>query len=293
MIRSMTGFGQASGSAGGFAVSIDVRSVNHRYQEVTIRMPREWIVCEDALKKQIQKRLSRGRVDVFITMEREKMNESAVQINWPLLDGYIKAAQAIHDRYNLTDPITVKDLLALPDSIGFQSEVAEDKDEVINELHNCLSSALDQLLVMRETEGRHLDADLRSRLSNLQSSRTRMITLAPQAVQEYASKLRERVNELLNGIDLDETRLATEVVLFADRVNIEEELTRLDSHFKQFGQLIGTDEPVGRKLDFLIQEMNREVNTIGSKANQGELVSLVVDMKAELEKMREQVQNIE
>ncbi|TVY08739.1 YicC/YloC family endoribonuclease [Paenibacillus cremeus] len=293
MVLSMTGFGQASVSVAGFQLRIDLKSVNHRYCEVAVRMPREWARYEDAVKQAVLQLVKRGRVDAFVTIERERQSSQAIEIDWDLAAGYMQAAEQLRERFGLTDQLTLKDLLSLPDLVAMK-ELPDTGDEHMRQaIVACATQAAQELLEMRAREGAFLLADLEQRLAGLERSRQEAAVLAPQAVKEHAEKLRTRIQELLQQEAPDESRLAMEVAVFADRVAIDEELTRLHSHCGQFKGLLHSREPVGRKLDFLVQEMNREVNTIGSKANHASLTALVVDMKAELEKMREQIQNIE
>jgi uncharacterized protein (TIGR00255 family) len=294
MLPSMTGFGQASRSFAGYKVFIDVKSVNHRYCEVAIRMPKEWACYEDSLKKMVQQSIKRGRVDMFMSVERESSSSKTISVDWALVEGYREAADQMKARFGLTEALSLIDLLRLPDLVHFKEERQAPSDEVEQELCVCLQEALSGLMLMRQREGDFLLQDITERLEELVRLHAQLQTFAPMVVKEYAIKLSGRIKELLQGQgSIDENRLAAEIALFADRSNVDEELTRLQSHFGQFKQLLGSLEPVGRKLDFLIQEMNREVNTIGSKANHSELSTRVIDMKAELEKMREQIQNIE
>jgi len=291
----MTGFGQATATAGGHAVHIDVKTVNHRYCEISVRMPKEWLTHEEALRKKAQERIKRGKADIFVNVERLTTGRKAVVIDWTLADGVAEAAGQLAAKYGLNDALTLNHLLQIPDLIRLQQEELTEPDVPLEaEIAECLTEALDSLLLMREKEGAFLANDLLERLSVLRAHVAAIKAMASGVAKDYAAKLKARVEELLpSGHALDEARLATEVALFADRCSIEEELTRLSSHCRQFEDLLQEDEPVGRKLDFLIQEMNRETNTIGSKANDAEIAVHVIDMKAELEKMREQVQNIE
>lgn len=293
MIRSMTGFGQAERRAGDVRIQVDIKSVNHRYGETVFRMPREWLVYEDKLRKLIAGRIRRGRVDVFVTAERSGAGE-ATEVDWTLAAAYKQAADELARRYGLSGELTLPEMLALPGLVQVKERL-DAGESVEQSLIDCTAEAVDRLTQMREAEGAHLLADLQSRLAALTDYHTQAIAIAPTVAIQYQEKLRLRLAELLAGSDaeIDPQRLVAEVALMADRSNIDEELTRLRSHLEQFNTILGADEPVGRKLDFLLQEMNREVNTIGAKASQTELVGLVVEMKAELEKMREQVQNIE
>lgn len=293
MIRSMTGFGQAGRTINDYTIQVDIKSVNHRYQETMIRMPREWLHLEDKLKKLIQSKINRGRLDVFITMERDKPSDTQVELNWSLAEGYQQAAEQLRDRFNLEDRLNVKDILLFPDVVSFRNVQSESNEWMEEQLVDCTKHALQQLIHMREVEGNHLYKDISERLQVLETYRQDVLHKVPAANKEYRIKLRQRVQEMVSDAAYDENRLTMEVAMMAERANIDEELTRLFSHFQQCGQLLESNAAAGRKLDFLIQEINREVNTIGSKSNYTDLVNGVVDMKAELEKIREQVQNVE
>lgn len=293
MIRSMTGFGQANRLFAGYSVQMDLKSVNHRYVEVIVRMPREWLKYEDLLKRAVLQHIKRGRADLYVTVERVAAADQTVELNWPLAEAYRSAAEQLQDRFGLKGTLEIRDYLGIPDLLTIKEAEHATEDELEHELVECAGEASAQLLQMREAEGRHLCADTLMRLDAIEACLEQAKQLAPQAVLEYTAKLRLRIQELLQSSVIDEARIAAEAAVFAERANVDEELTRLHSHFLQFRQLLSSSEPVGRKLDFLVQEMNREVNTIGSKANHAGLTTLVVEMKAELEKMREQIQNIE
>lgn len=294
MIRSMTGFGQALRSFNGYTIQMDMKSVNHRYHEIMVRMPREWMKLEERLKKLIQIAVKRGRVDVFVTIEQDPSLQASFEINWSLLDGYVQAANAINERYALESTVKPIELLNLPDALRFNDQAALDEDAFAQEFMECAEEALAMLMNMRETEGRHLLADLQERLLEIERLHLAMVEASPAAVMQYQTKLRSRIHELLDDPSaFDETRFAMEVALMADRTNVDEELTRLASHIEQTRQTLQSSGPIGRKLDFIVQEMNREANTIGSKSNDTSLSQYVVEMKAELEKIREQIQNIE
>jgi uncharacterized protein (TIGR00255 family) len=295
MIRSMTGFGQASEEMDGYKIHMEVKSLNHRYGEVSIRMPKEWIRLEDALRKTTLQTVKRGRVDLFVTVEHIHAVTKSLTVDWSLAESYLAAAEQLKSRFGFEQDITIHQLLALPGLLRSQDEGLVASSVTIDAVFlTALHKALHGLLQMREAEGADLRRDTVERLAKLEELHSEVDRLAPQVAKSYAAKLRERINEALSGAGvLDEQRLWAEVALFADRSNIDEEITRLDSHFKQMRLLLDDIEPVGRKLDFLIQEMNREVNTIGSKAGDALLLAKVIDMKAELEKMREQIQNIE
>ncbi|MEV2280539.1 YicC/YloC family endoribonuclease [Paenibacillus larvae] len=294
MIRSMTGYGHSSQNGYGYKVFIDVKSVNHRYSEVAVRMPKEWTCYEDRLKKATMQSIKRGRIDIFVTIERDASSDKSVSVDWALAEAYLSAADQLKQKFALTGEMTLREMIQFPDLFEIR-EVRPDTNEALGEmLDQCMSEALGQLNAMRLTEGQFLSSDLFGRLDRFDTYHSEVASLAPTVSKEYAEKLRNRLQELLQDqVPLDEQRIAMEVAVFADRSNIDEEITRLKSHMQQFRQLLRSDEPVGRKVDFLIQEMNREINTIGSKANHAELANLVIHMKAELEKMREQIQNIE
>jgi uncharacterized protein (TIGR00255 family) len=289
----MTGFGQAAGELQGSLVSIDVKSVNHRFLEAVVRLPRELQSMEEPLRKTVQQAAKRGRFDVFVTVERGADAAGGVDIDWPLVHAYAEAARQLRITLGLQDELTLQHLLQLPNVVAPRSGLAGG-DETAAVLTATLDNALSALIRMREAEGAHLAADLTARLDVLESFRSQVEALAPQAVRDYAAKLQGRIRDLLQGEAApDHQRLAAEVALMADRSNVDEELTRLDSHIRQCRLLLQEGGAVGRKLDFLLQEMNREVNTIGSKSARTDVTGCVIEMKAELEKMREQVQNIE
>lgn len=292
MLRSMTGFGQALRQAGGYGIQLELKSVNHRFLETVVRIPRQWSYMEERLKKLIQGKITRGRLELSILMERDSASVQKAEINWPLADAYLAASRQLADKYSLDGKLAIQDLLSIPDLLAFK----EDADEIhlVEEaMTDALQEALEQLAAMRETEGAHLHADIKERLLSLRRRVALLEELAPAVVDDYHRKLKQRLSTLLEDRSIDEQRLALEVALIADKADIMEEITRLKSHFDHFDRIGEGSEPAGRKLDFLLQEMNREANTIGSKANSAEIAALVVEMKAEMEKIREQVQNLE
>lgn len=294
MSLSMTGFGQSAIKFEGYTVTFEVKSVNHRYCEAVFRMPREWAYFEDSLRRTVQSRISRGRIDVYINKESDGESFSAV-LNHAMVKAYLKAADEL-ECYGIEGKPTITDILSLPDVLVSRSEqLGEDKRQQWSEmLCRGLDEALDGLMQMRSAEGTHLAQDMEQRIERLQLLQAEMVSLAPTVTDEYRTRLRQRLEVLNDGsLTFDEHIFGMEIALFAERSNIDEELTRLHSHFEQCRQLLHQSGPVGRKLDFLIQEMNREVNTIGSKANHLTLVNRVVEMKAELEKIREQAANVE
>mgnify|MGYP000701776517 CR=1 FL=1 len=294
MIVSMTGFGQAERTIDGYMVRAEARSVNHRYLEAAVKLPRNMARFEDVLKRIVQGRLKRGRVELFVALERQEEAAGAMRVNWAVAEGYWTASKAIADRYGIPNTMQVADLLQIDGVLVHEQLPAADDDMLAEALQACATEALDGLLEMRRREGSHLQADLLTRLEEVERRRNHIVTICRDAVEENKRKLRQRISELLDDPGtLDEQRLHTEVAVMAERMDVQEELTRLASHFKQFRTMLGQTEPVGRKLDFLVQEMNREANTIGSKANHAGITASIVDLKAELEKIREQVQNIQ
>lgn len=295
MSHSMTGYGGSARHYGGYNIQFEIKSVNHRYSEVVLRMPREWTCYEDKLRRLVQEHVKRGRIDVFISKERDVDSSLPFVLNRPVIEAYIQANEELKLHYGIDSSLTAKDLLTLPDAVIAPDPLldgAVTDEEWESVLIEGLEEALDGLIAMREQEGFHLVSDLEQRVSRLQEIHADIVRLAPEVVVDYRNRLKGRLAELLEGA-FDEQRFAMEVAVFADRSNIDEELIRLKSHFEQCRGLLQSEGPVGRKLDFLIQEMNRETNTIGSKANHLALVNRVVEMKAELEKIREQAANLE
>lgn len=292
MIKSMTGFGQGEAADAGYAVQVEIKSVNHRYLDVFFRIPKQYSQLEETLRTVITGRLARGRVEVTLSVEEFGDQERIVQINNALLKGYLQALRTIQSELGSEDKIQLSDILALPGLLEVD-EPPLDWDNLQQLVAQAANAALDGLEAMREAEGRRLCADLEEKLLQVEKLRADVAGIAPQVVVDYRKRLRERLGELLDGTTLTEERFLGEVAIFADRCSIDEELVRLASHIQEFKETLKSHASVGRKLDFLIQEMNREVNTIGSKANNVHIAASVVSMKSELEKIREQVQNIE
>ncbi|MFF2015978.1 YicC/YloC family endoribonuclease [Paenibacillus sp. NPDC058177] len=298
MSFSMTGYGQSSLQFGGYKITFEVKSVNHRYCEVVLRMPRDWMVYEDVLKRKVQQHIKRGRVDVVINRERDEEAAAGLVLNQAAVKSYLQAADTLQESFGLKGELSLRDLLSLPGVMESREGTAgldPVSPEALSErLEQGLDQSLQSLMEMRVREGDYLGADLEQRLSHLEKLHEDMVELAPTVVSEYRDKLRQRLGELNDGtFPFDEHKFGMEIAIFADRCNIDEELTRLHSHFEQCRSLLRGDEPVGRKLDFLIQEMNRETNTIGSKCNHLTLAGCALEMKAELEKIREQAANLE
>jgi len=292
LIRSMTGFGAGRGEAGGEAVSVELRSVNAKFCEVKPRLPRELAALELELVKTIKGRIHRGVIDAFVRREAGGERGTTPRADLALAAGYAKALRELKDSLGLAGEPTVQDLAAMEGVISL-GESAPDLESAAAALQRALAAALDALDVMRRREGEALARDLAARLDAIEKSAGDLSRQAPLQVQAARERLTARIAELTRGMPLDPARLAQEVALFADRTDVSEELTRLGSHLGQARGLIRSDAPAGRKLEFLVQEMNREINTIGSKSQDAGISAAVVELKAELERIREQVQNVE
>ncbi len=291
MIHSMTGFGAGGGASGGEEIAVEIRSVNHKFCEVKVRLPRELAALEPLVVRTVKVRLARGGIDVSLR-RAGAAGAMAPRVDAVLAEAYARAYAEVQARLGLHDPIQLRDIVAAEGVIRLDERDA-DLDAARAATDRALTEALDALGAMRQREGEALAADLEGRLAIVESLVARVEVLAPLAVAHHRTRLAERVKELTQGLPLDPGRLAQEVALLADRSDVAEEITRLRSHVAQARALLGSQEPAGRKLDFLVQEMHREVNTIGSKSQHAELSGLVVSLKAEVERMREQVQNVE
>ena len=292
MANSMTGFGRANLLSDGREMTVELKSVNHRYLDLSFRMPRHISFLEDDIRRFLTENLTRGHVDVFVTYRNTRTDARTVVFDAALLGAYLSAAAECSEKYGLKNDLTVTSALKLPD-VTDVVEAEEDREAVCALLLKTLESACEELVSMRKKEGERLCADLDSRLCTVLGIREQIAARAPFVVEDYRCKLSERIASMLSSAEIDEARLAAEVAIFADKANIDEELVRLNSHVAAARELIEKDAAVGRKLDFIVQEMNREFNTIGSKANDKEIISLVIEGKAEIEKIREQVQNLE
>lgn len=292
MIRSMTGFGRGETSGEAFNLTVEIKAVNHRYLDISIRLPKELNLLEEEIRGQIRRVLSRGRVDAFVRYTLPPEAVRAVTINLQLAQVYLEKAQELKRQTGMLSELGLADLLRMPEVVQL-SETELDVEALRTTLATVVEQAVQGVAAMREQEGARLAEDMSDRLDMLADLLVRVEQRCPQVVEDYRVRLESRLQELLQDNMIDPSRLAQEVAMFADRSCIAEEVVRLRSHFVQFKKLLKADDAVGRKLDFLLQEMNREVNTIGSKANDAEIAILVVDMKSELEKIREQAQNIE
>ena len=295
MVKSMTGYGRARQTVNGRDITVEVRSVNNRYLDCSVKMPRAYIFAEDAIKSLVQKSASRGKVDVFITVESKGAEETVVAVNEPLARSYLAALRQLYELDGgkmVKGDYYVTDLARLPDVLAV-TKAEEDLESLSADLCAVAEEALAAHTAMREKEGRKLAEDILGRLDTIESLTARVEERSPQTVAEYREKLLARMNEVLQSATIDESRILTEAAIFADKVAVDEETVRLRSHLSQLREMLQSGEPIGRKLDFLIQEVNRESNTIGSKCSDVEIARNVVDLKAEVEKIREQVQNIE
>jgi len=292
MTKSMTGYGKSEVSTPDGRLSVEVRSVNHRYGEINVKLPRQFLVLEGELRKRVAERFKRGKIDIFVQFESLAGGAQLPQVNLAMAKAYHEAFESINHMLGDYKPLSI-DLIVSQKDVLVSREITTDLDRVSVDLYEVLATALDSLEFMRLREGEALEAEIAGRIAQISVLVEKVAARAPLAVAGNTERLRERINRLLGETQVDEQRLAQEVAILAEKMEITEELVRLRSHFRQFDEVMGLDEPVGRKLDFLLQEMNREVNTIGSKANDAEIASLVVELKSELEKVREQIQNIE
>ena len=291
MIKSMTGYGKANISKNLREYQVEVKSVNHRYLDVSVKMPRSLSYLEEEIKKAVSAKVTRGKVDVFITFNNNSLEGREIKINTEIARMYIKELRDLAESEGIVADIPVTEISKLPDVLTIQNN--QDDETIKNELLEVTNKAIENLVGMRQVEGEKIAQDLLARIQDIEEKVKKISSLSTGLIDEYVVKLNTRIKELLQDQEIDEARLAQEVVIYADKCSIEEEVTRLNSHIYQFRELLNTNEAVGKKLDFMIQEMNRETNTIGSKANNLEITNEVINMKTQLENIREQVQNIE
>lgn len=292
MVKSMTGYGRARQTLNGRDITVEVRSVNNRYLDCTVKVPRTYIFAEDAVKARVQKAVSRGKVDVFITIDAAAADETVVAVNEPLARGYYEALTRLKDMFSLEDGLNAVTLAKFPDVLTV-TKAEEDLESVAADICAVLDEALAAYNAMRTVEGGKLREDIAGRADTIEAVVGKVEERSPQTVAAYREKLLARMQEVLQSTAIDESRILTEAAIFADKIAEDEETVRLRSHLSQLRTMLESDQPIGRKLDFLIQEVNRECNTIGSKCNDLTIAKDVVNMKAEVEKIREQVQNIE
>ncbi|MFU0823942.1 YicC/YloC family endoribonuclease [Clostridium sp.] len=293
MVRSMTGFGRGMTREGiNRSFTIEIKSVNHRYFDLNVKLPRNLLSLENKIRETIKSKVNRGKVDVFINQNIYENDDVEVYFNEKLGDSYFACLKKIKDRYEVIDDISVSLIAKFPDVITAEKK-EENLEEIWSNLQEPLNEAIDSLIKMRENEGTKLREDIIAKCTVIGALVSQIEEKSPLVVEDYRNKLNNRIAELLNTSEVDETRIAMEVALFADKAAIDEEIVRLKSHIAQLKQTLDKDEPIGRKLDFIVQEMNRETNTISSKANDLGILNLTINIKNYIEKIREQIQNIE
>ncbi len=292
MIKSMTGYGRAQQTIDGMDITFEVKSVNHRYYEYSSRLPRAYGFLDDKIKNHLQKTISRGKVDVYVFIETVDAPGSTVTVNHTLAKAYLDAYRELAETYRLREDVSVSVLARNPDILTVHKS-AEDEEAIWNAVRTVADEAVARFVAMREKEGARMRDDILSRRATILTAVEKVEERSPQTVKEHMDKVEQRMRELLDNAAVDEQRLLTEAAIFADKIAVAEETVRLRSHLDQLEELLSGNDAVGRKLDFLVQEINRETNTIGSKASDVTIARIVVDVKAEIEKIREQIQNIE
>ena len=292
MLKSMTGYGRVKVENDLREITVELRSVNHRYLDLNIKVPRIYGYLEDVVSKQAQASIARGKVDIFVSVRAKEGADIKVTPNMAVIQGYVDALKKVSETYGLSDEVTALSLLRLPEAMEQNKEEA-DADQLKAEVSAVLAQALTEYNAMREKEGARLVEDVIYRAGLIAKSVDFVEGRSPDCVEEYRSRIAARMTEILDGSELAQQRILQEAALYADKVNVTEEIVRLRSHLSQLDTMLKSPVAIGRKLDFLVQEMNRETNTIGSKANDFQIAKTVVDMKAEIEKIREQIQNLE
>ena len=292
MVKSMTGYGRARETRNKRDITVEVRSVNNRYLDCTVKLPRAYVFAEDAIKGRVQKAVSRGKVDVFVTIDSSAADVSVVKVNEPLARSYYEALLRLKETFGLSGEVTPVELSRCPDVLSV-TKAEEDLETLAEDICQVTDAALAAYNRMRSVEGVKLAEDIAGRADTIEDTVARVEAQSPQTVSAYRERLESKMREVLASTTIDEARILTETAIFADKIAVDEETVRLHSHLSQLRDMLQGDEPVGRKLDFLIQEINRECNTIGSKCSDVALSRVVVELKGEIEKIREQVQNIE
>ena len=292
MIKSITGYGSAKGQAGDLQISVEVKSVNNRYLDASVRMPRSFLFAEDAVKSAIGRHISRGKVDMFINVDSSAADDVSVKVNEALLKGYIDAIGLISEKYGLENDLTAVSAGRFPDILSVEKKDL-DAEEISAGLVAVAEKALQDFDAMRQREGDKLCADVLAKLETISSLVSTVEKESPRTVEVYQNRLREKISEVLSSAGVDENRILAEAAIYADRIAVDEETVRLRSHMSQLRTMLAGGSPIGRKIDFLIQEFNREANTIGSKCQNSDIAHVVVELKSEIEKIREQIQNIE
>lgn len=292
MALSMTGYGRGIRSSPNYSITIDIKSINHRYLEIYFKIPKIYSFLEDILRRVLTAKISRGKIEVSVTIEKFSPEDITVKLNHSLLNSYFKAIDELTSSFNIQGAPDLTTILNLPDVIQ-TVQPPEDEEQLGVLAGETLDEAINNLLKMRRLEGDRLAVNIRNILNNLEDFHRQLVELAPEMVIHYRARLLKRIQELTESVEIDPNRLAIEVAFFADKSDITEELVRIESHLRQIYKTLELNEPIGRKLDFIIQELNREINTIGSKGNDLTLSQIVIQSKSELEKIREQIQNIE
>ena len=292
MLKSMTGFGRAVEEIDGYVITVEIKSVNHRYFDFSSRIPRQYGFLDDKLKSYINSKVSRGKVECYVSVDALDTEDAAVVINKTLASAYVKALKELSGEYSLKEDFGTAFVSRLPD-VFVLKKADEDEEKIWQLVKSVTDEAIEKFIQMRAVEGAKMKEDVASRAEYILDCVSFIEERSPQTVKEYNDKLVERVHEIIGDVSLDEQRIIQEVAVYADKVAVAEETVRLRSHIEQLNTFISSDEPVGRKMDFLVQEINLETNTIGSKANDVDIARKVVDIKAEVEKIREQIQNIE
>lgn len=292
MLKSMTGYGRVKVENAYREILVEVRSVNHRYLDLNIKVPRIYGFLEDAVKKAASAVLARGKVDLYVSVRAKEGSDIKITPNMPVIDGYMAALQAVAQRYGMEQSVTPQQLLQMPDALAVDKEEA-DAEVLTAEVLDVLQQALAEHSAMRDREGKKLCEDIAYRADLIRGYVDFVEQRSPVSVEEYRQRIAVRMEEILDGSELAQQRILNEAAIFADKVSVTEEIVRLRSHLGQLATMLQSPVAVGRKLDFLVQELNRETNTIGSKANDYEIAKVVVEMKAEIEKIREQIQNLE
>lgn len=292
MIKSMTGYGRAQASVDGSDILVEIKSVNNRYYDFSARLPRMYGYLEEKLKSFLSGSISRGKIEVSVSIYNNTGKDEEITLNLDVANGYINALRNANESLGLTDDITLSQVSRFPD-VFIVKKIIEDEESVWNNIRPVAEEAVSKFVSMRETEGAKMKDDLLSRLDFILKEVEKVEIQSPKTTENYRNRLYQKLKEVLSDNNIDEQRIVTEAAIFSEKIAVDEETVRLRSHISQFKELLETSEPVGRKLDFLVQEMNREANTIGSKAQDVAITKIVVDIKSEIEKIREQIQNIE
>ena len=291
MLKSMTGFGRCEELTEGYSIQVQIKSVNHRYSDFTVKTPRLYTFLEDPLRTLAMQSIARGKVEILLTIEKKESDDTVISLDRPIADGYLTALRSLCDD-GLTDDLTLSSMVGFHDI--FRTEYKEiDEAHLLSLVSGVFQKALAEFMEMRRSEGARLETSLREHLTALLREIAAIEDRSPACVEAYRTRLRSKLEEVLSGTNIDESRILTEAAVFADKIAVDEEIVRLRSHVKSFETAMDTDQPIGKKLDFIVQEMNREANTIGSKCNDLTVASHVVEGKSLIEKIREQIQNIE